>query len=375
MKTNNKQIISGQYETYTDGDGRQIVDLSGGFGFQVPSVIAAVSQQADRMGLSNRVLMSEPLIAFCRRLAELLPAPLVSSYICSSGDEAFEGALKLCKGLKPKGNTIVFVQGGDYGSLSYGRCLGAPQEYLEIQRFLGFDLVAVSEPRDLAKVNWGDCFAVCHTSTVIDADGRLRLIDQTLLDQLYDSAAKVSAPVVAVDVQSCLGSLGTLFGFQRYHNTPDIVVLGGALGGSAIPIGTYTCSEQMAYQVYGRSSPAKHGSTTAGNPMACIAAMAALDYVLAHDSAKQSFNNGQILAQTLFAFGAVACGGWVSLPLASDVNPGRLCEELYQRGVYVSPPRGRELILRCPVTARAEYIQRAATIIKETFSHVLNHAA
>ncbi|MEO6677739.1 MAG: acetylornithine aminotransferase, partial [Pseudomonas sp.] len=72
MKTSDKQIISGQYETYTDGDGRQIIDLAGGFGFQVPSVIAAVSQQADRMGLSNRVLMSEPLIAFCRRLAELL---------------------------------------------------------------------------------------------------------------------------------------------------------------------------------------------------------------------------------------------------------------------------------------------------------------
>ncbi|RON57239.1 aminotransferase class III-fold pyridoxal phosphate-dependent enzyme [Pseudomonas frederiksbergensis] len=375
MKTSNKQIISGQYETYTDGDGRQIIDLAGGFGFQVPSVIAAVSQQADRMGLSNRVLMSEPLIAFCKRLAELLPAPLVSSYICSSGDEAFEGALKLCKGLKPKGNTIVYIQGGDYGSLSYGRCLGAAQDYLEIQRFLGFELVAVSDTRDLAKVDWNDCFAVCHTSTVIDEDGRLRLIDQTLLDPLYAAAAKVSAPVIAVDVQSCLGSLGTLFGFQRYHNTPDIVVLGGALGGSAIPIGTYTCSEQMAYQVYGRSSPAKHGSTTAGNPMACIAAMAALDYVQAHGSVKQCFNNGQILAQALVSFGAVACGAWVSLPLRGDVNPSRLCEELYQRGVYISPPRGRELILRCPVTARAEHIQRAATIIKETFSHVLNHAA
>ncbi|MGE8144236.1 aminotransferase class III-fold pyridoxal phosphate-dependent enzyme [Pseudomonas frederiksbergensis] len=375
MKTSNKQILSGQYETYTDGDGRQIIDLAGGFGFQVPSVIAAVSQQADRMGLSNRVLMSEPLIAFCRRLAELLPAPLVSSYICSSGDEAFEGALKLCKGLKPKGNTIVYIQGGDYGSLSYGRCLGAAQDYLEIQRFLGFDLVAISDARDLAKVDWSDCFAVCHTSTVIDEDGRLRLIDQTLLDPLYAAAAKVSAPVIAVDVQSCLGSLGTLFGFQRYHNTPDIVVLGGALGGSAIPIGTYTCSEQMAYQVYGRSSPAKHGSTTAGNPMACVAAMAALDYVQAHGSVKQCFNNGQILAQALVSFGAVACGAWVSLPLRSDVNPSRLCEELYQRGVYISPPRGRELILRCPVTARAEHIQRAATIIKETFSHVLNHAA
>lgn len=375
MKTSNKQIVSGQYETYLDGEGRQIIDLSGGFGFQVPAVIAAVSAQADLMGLSNRVLMSEPLIAFCRRLAELLPAPLASSYVCSSGDEAFEGALKLCKGLTPKRNTIVFVQGGDYGSLTYGRCLGAPQDYQEIQRFLGFNLVGISNAGDLANVDWRDCFAVCHTSTVIDRDGRLSLIDQALLDQLYAAAAIVTAPVIAVDVHSCLGSLGTLFGFQRYHNTPDIVVLGGALGGSAIPIGSYTCSEQRAYRVYGRSSPAKHGSTTAGNPMACVAAMAALDYVQAHDSARQCVDNGLMLAHALSASGAVACGAWVSLPLAVEVDVGQLCEALYQRGVYVSRPRGRELILRCPITARAEHIQRASLIINETLSHVLDHAA
>jgi len=375
MKTNNKQIITGQYETYTDGNGRQIVDLSGGFGFQVPEVIDAVSRQAGVMGLSNRVLMSEPLIALCRTLAEHLPPPLVSSYVCSSGDEAFEGALKLCKGLKPKRNTIVFIQGGDYGSLSYGRCLSASRDYEEIQRFLGFERVAISQLADLDKVDWADCFAVCHTSTVLDASGRLGLIEQALLDQLYARAAKALAPVIAVDVQSCLGSLGQLFGFQRYKNTPDIVVLGGALGGGAIPIGTYTCSEQMAYQVYGRSSPAKHGSTTAGNPMACVAALTALEYVRKHDSAKQCVENGRLLAQTLASVGAVACGAWVSLPLPRDLKPAELCETLYERGVYVTPPRGGELILRCPITARSEPIQRAAQIIKETFSHVLNRAA
>ncbi|WP_122586772.1 aminotransferase class III-fold pyridoxal phosphate-dependent enzyme, partial [Pseudomonas viridiflava] len=112
--------------TYTDAEGQEIIDLSGGFGFQVSEVIVAVKAQAEIMGLSNRVLMSEPLIALCRRLAGLLPDPLVSSYVCSSGDEAFEGALKLCKGLNPRRNTLVFIKGGDYGSLTYGRSLTQP---------------------------------------------------------------------------------------------------------------------------------------------------------------------------------------------------------------------------------------------------------
>ncbi|WHS59190.1 aminotransferase class III-fold pyridoxal phosphate-dependent enzyme [Pseudomonas sp. G2-4] len=374
MKHDN-YILAGQYESYSDGDGRQIIDLTGGFGFQVPPVIEAVSRQAEIMGLSNRVLMSEPLIALCRRLAELLPAPLASSYVCSSGDEAFEGALKLCKGLKPKGNTIVFVQGGDYGSLTYGRCLNAAQDDLGLQSFLGFKRAAIRHLADLDAVDWGDCFAVCHSNTRTDANGRLQLLEPALIEQLHARAAQASAPVIAVDTHSCLGSLGSLFGFQRYRPVPDIVVLGGPLGGSAIPIGTYTCSERMAWQVYGRSSPAKHGSTTAGNPMACVAALAALDYVQAHDSPRQCQENGQRLAQALAGFGAVAVGAWVSLPLADGLQPAVLCEALYRQGVYVSVPRGRELILRCPITARPEYIQRAAQLIKETLSHVLTQAA
>ncbi|WP_335945075.1 aminotransferase class III-fold pyridoxal phosphate-dependent enzyme [Pseudomonas sp. G166] len=370
-----KYIIGGRYETYLDGDGRSIIDLTGGFGFQVPSVIEAVSRQAQIMGLSNRVLISEPLLALCRRLAELLPAPLESSYVCSSGDEAFEGALKLCKGLKPKGNTIVFIQGGDYGSLTYGRCLNAAQGDLGLQSFLGFKRAAIRHVADLDSVDWSDCFAVCHSSTRTDANGRLQLLEPALIEQLHARAARASVPVIAVDTHSCLGSLGSLFGFQRYRPVPDIVVLGGPLGGSAIPIGTYTCSEHMAWQVYGRSSPAKHGSTTAGNPMACVAALAALDYVQAHDSPRQCQENGQYLAQTLASLGAVAVGAWVSLPLADDLQPAVVCEALYQQGVYVSAPRGRELVLRCPISARPEHIQRAAHIIKETLSHVLTQAA
>lgn len=372
---NDKYIIGGQYETYLDGDSRQIIDLTGGFGFQVPAVIEAVTRQAQIMGLSNRVLMSEPLIALCRRLAEVLPAPLVSSYVCSSGDEAFEGALKLCKGLKPKGNTIVFVQGGDYGSLTYGRCLNATQGDLGVQAFLGFKRAAIRHLADLDTVDWNDCFAVCHSNTRLDANGRLQMLEPALVERLHARAAQASVPVIAVDTQTCLGSLGTLFGFQHFRPVPDIVVLGGALGGSAIPIGTYTCSERMAWQVYGRSSPAKHGSTTAGNPMACVAALAALDYAQVNDSPRQCRDNGQRLAQTLASFGAVAEGAWVSLPLADDLQPSAVCEALYENGVYVSVPRGRELILRCPITARPEPIQRAANIIKETLSHVLTQAA
>ncbi|MEA9979787.1 MULTISPECIES: aminotransferase class III-fold pyridoxal phosphate-dependent enzyme [unclassified Pseudomonas] len=369
------EIISGNYETYMDGDSRRIIDLSGGFGYQVPQVIDAVALQAQQMGLSNRVLMSEPLIRLCRKLAEILPDPLVSSYVCNSGDEAFEGALKLCKGLHPRRNTIVYIKGGDYGSLTYGRCLNQPQEYEEVQRFLGFRSIAIGSLEDLNNVDWRDCFAVCHANIGIGTDGNQRLISHDLIDFLYSLAAREHIPVIGVDVQSCLGSLGTLFGFQQYSHVPSIVVLGGALGGGALPIGTYTCSENIAYKVYGRSSPAKHGSTTAGNPMACVAAIAALDHVISIDAPVRCEENGRILGDVLEDFDLRVHGGWVGMSLDEKCDVLLLQKELYSRGVYVNVPTGRELILRIPITARSEQIARAATAIKETYSHVLNHAA
>ncbi|WP_122745989.1 aminotransferase class III-fold pyridoxal phosphate-dependent enzyme, partial [Pseudomonas viridiflava] len=111
-------------------------------------------------------------------------------------------------------------------------------------------------------------------------------------------------------------------------NTPDIAVLGGPLGGSAVPIGTYTCSEEMAYKVYGRSTPAKHGSTTAGNPMACVAALTTLDYLHTHNSPQRCTHNGQLLAGVLTDLGATALGGWVSVPLHGR-NEAQLREALY----------------------------------------------
>lgn len=370
-----KDLLSGRYESYLDGHGENLIDLSGGFGYQIPEVISRVVQQADHMGLSSRVLLSELLIQLCTRIAKLLPEPLASSYVCSSGDEAFEGALKLCKGLAPRRNTLVYLAGGDYGSLTYGRCMGRPEAYPEVIRFLGLKLKAVSRIEDLQAVDWSDCYAVCHPYLHMAANGRLQVPPAALLDALYEQAARVAAPVIGFDVQTCLGGLGTMFGYQRVGKVPDVVVLGGPLGGGAIPIGLYTCSQALAYKVYGRSSPAKHGSTTAGNPMSCVAALAALDYVEQNRLPERARENGRQLAHALADLGATAIGAWVTVPLAEGCDIEQLCQDLYRKGIYADPPQGAELVLRCPLSARAEILSHAATLIKETLSHVLPHAA
>lgn len=365
------QIQSGQYATFVDGDGKRLIDLSGGFGYQVPEVIDAVIDQTNRIALSNRVLMSAPLIQLCQKIASILPKPLEMSYVCNSGDEALEGALKLAKGLKPKAKFLLYVSGGDYGSLSYGRCMTSSDQYRELISFLGVELVAIDNIQDIHNFKqWGECFAVCHTGIIRNSEGALTPINQSLMEQLYAAAKQKKVPVISVDVQTGLGHMGVVFAHEFYKVIPDIVVLGNNLSGGAIPIGTYTSSIKLANKVYGSSSPAKHGSTTAGNPLSCVSAMAAIDLILRDGLFKQSNRYGLLFKQKIKQYLVVNYGGIVNIKLPSHTNILQFQQDLYQQGVYVSPRQiGQVLTLICPLTARSEEIECAIEMINKVIEN------
>lgn len=367
--TNN--IVQGSYETLTDDQGHQLIDLTGGFGYQIPEIIQAVTQQSQLMGLSNRVLLSQPLIQLCKHLAGLLPKNLKTSYVCNSGDEAFEGALKLAKGLKPHAKTILYIEGGDFGSLTFGRCMSNPEEYKEVMQFLGISFICINSSEELEAVsNWQNIIAVCHTGLIINELDYKVPINKVFLQQVYKVAKRKRTPVISVDVKSCLGHMGTLFAHQFYEVEPDIVVLGDGLGGGAIPIGTYTSSEEMASKVYGRSSPAKHGSTTAGNPLSCIAAIQAMTLAVSNDFAAKASENGKLLAESLDFLEVKVIGGLVNLPLPKHIDPLQLQATLYKAGVYVHASENQRVIyLHCPLTARSAQIKKASLIIREIMNH------
>jgi len=109
-----------------DRTGRRYIDAVGGFGvFSVghchPKVIARVARQLKEMPLSSKVLYSEPLARLSELLALISPGDLRYSFICNSGAEAVEGALKLARAYtgKPK---IIAAQnafhGKTFGALS-----------------------------------------------------------------------------------------------------------------------------------------------------------------------------------------------------------------------------------------------------------------
>lgn len=367
------QVVRGDHETLYDRAGRGFVDLAGGgLGCRPPSVAAAVRAQTERMGLSNRVLISEPLIELCHRLALFLPDGLDSSYVCNSGDEAFEGALKQCKGLAPARRRVAYLAGCDYGSLSYGRLLSRPQNYRELGEFLGVEPLSIGEsipsPTELS-----DCFAFCYAPLRREADGVWRRPPRELIAALQVVADKAGVPLVCHASDYCLGQLGSLFGLDADDPVPDILVLGSALGGGMVPIGCFVSSAEMAYRVYGRSSPAKHGSTTGGNPLACVAALAALDLAVGLDAPARCRDAGRVLAEVLAERTLAVHGAVVSLRCPDGLDAAAWSDRLRDDGVLTRREPGPVLTLRASALARPEVLRRAALQIERSFDHVGQH--
>src|SRR5262245_28989694 len=109
-----------------DAGGREYIDAAGGFGvFNLghthPVVVNRVREQLERMPLSSRAMYNEPLARLAELLASITPGRLQYSFICNSGTEAVDGALKLARASTGKPNIIATVNafhGKALGSLS-----------------------------------------------------------------------------------------------------------------------------------------------------------------------------------------------------------------------------------------------------------------
>jgi putrescine aminotransferase len=296
--------ISARGATVWTDDGRELVDFaSGGFGYGHPGVRAAVARQMRELPLSSRHLLSGPLAAFVERMASTAPGDLEVTYPCNSGSEAVEGALKLARGHDRRRTTVIAATGAHHGSTLGALALSEPAR-------LGRELE--DAPVDVVRVPYGDAEAVARV-----ADARTAAV---IVEPVSTAAAVITPPdgyltslrgicrstgalLIADEVTTGLGRTGARFGVDRERVVPDVMVLAGALGGGVMPAAAYVTTRRVNDRVYRRQDPVLHASTTGGNPLACAAALAALEVFEAERLAERCAEGGAFLAAALDRIG------------------------------------------------------------------------
>lgn len=267
----------------TDYSGNRYIDCLGGYGIfslghRHPEVVAAVHAQLDRMPLSSKIFFNKELADLAELIAKITPGRLQFSFMCNSGAEAVEGALKAARIYTQKSEFIATV-GGFHGK-SMGS-LSATGRDLYKQPFQplipGFTHVPFDDADAIeAAINDNTAAVIVEP---VQGEGGIRVPSDDYLPRVREICTKHGVLLIMDEVQTGMGRTGKMFACEHWGVEPDIITMAKALGGGVMPIGAFIGTPEIWQAMFGEN-PTMHTSTFGGNPLACSAAIAAINVTL-----------------------------------------------------------------------------------------------
>ena len=322
------EFVRGEGSRLWDSEGNEYLDLLCGIsvtslGHCHPQVVEAVREQTGRLMHVSNLFYSAPAMRLAERLSELSLGGKV--FLCNSGAEANEAAIKLARRARHEGE-IVVVHGAFHGR-TMGALSATPQETKQAPfapLVPGFRAVA-PRPAELAGAVGG------HTAAVmlepIQGESGVHVLDEELLGAAREACDEHGAALIFDEIQTGMGRTGTLWAYEQSGVVPDAITSAKALGGG-LPIGALITGERLA----GALRPGDHGSTFAGGPVVATAALQAL-----------ALTADPELLEGVMALGGLLAAGLERLPHVLEV-------------------RGRGLMLACELDTAAPAVVREALL-------------
>ncbi|MGH7729314.1 MAG: aspartate aminotransferase family protein, partial [Vulcanimicrobiaceae bacterium] len=330
--------------TIVGSDGKEYLDFAGGYGVFTlghshPRVVAAVREQLERMSLSSKTMFEPPVGRLARALAELAPGELSISFFANSGAEAVEGALKLARAATAR--TAFVAADGAFHGKSFGALSVSGRERY---RTPFAPLLA-----DVRRVPFGDLEALAAALPgaaafivePVQGEGGVRVPPAGYLPAARELCTQTGALLVLDEVQTGLGRCGATFACELEGVVPDVLVLAKGLSGGIVPIGAYLTTPKLWNAAYGKA-PLLHTSTFGGNPLACAAALAALEVLRDEQLVENARARGEELLAGARAVAARhpqviaearGLGLLVGVELRSEGYGGTIIPEMLARGV------------------------------------------
>ncbi len=323
------QFVRGSGVRLWDADGNEYLDFLAGIsvlnvGHCHPKVVAAItSQAAELTHVSNLYYTSGAL-----RLSEALSQSSLGGkvFLCNSGAEANEAAIKLARRAKA-GGSIVVVRDGFHGR-TYGALSATPQESKQAPfapLVPGFVVVGKDADELRAAVDDGTAAVLLE---VIQGESGIHPLSDAFLLAAREACDAAGAALIFDEVQTGMGRTGTLWGYEQTPVVPDALTTAKGLGGG-LPIGALITGPRLADTL----QPGDHGSTFAGGPVACAAALAALEICRDPALLRSVVELGERLAHGLAELPYVASVRGRGLMIGIDLIDGVSAVEIARRAL------------------------------------------
>ena len=276
-----------------------------------PRVVEAVRDQVGRLTHVSNLYYTAPALRLSARLAESSLGGKV--FLCNSGAEANEAAIKLARRARPGGKVVV-VEAAFHGR-TYGALSATPQESKQAPfapLVPGF-VVVPKDPAALAAAVDSDTAAVLLEP--IQGETGINVLSDDLLHAAREACDRTGAALLFDEIQTGMGRTGTLWAYEQSDVVPDALTSAKALGGG-LPIGALVTGPRLADTL----QPGDHGSTFAGGPVIAAAALVALDICSDPALLARVRAAGERLASALAGLPFVARVRGRGLMLAIDVD-------------------------------------------------------
>jgi len=276
----NKQplvLVRGEGAHVWDADGREYIDCVGGHGVANvghanPAVIRAVTEQVRRLAICPNGFYNDQRARLLAELIRVAPPGLERAFLCNSGAEAVEAALKFARLSTGRTKVVAAMRG------FHGRTFGAlsatwRKEYRQPFAPLvpGFEFVPYNRLERMERAVDEETAAVILE--VVQGEGGVIPGDGEYLRGVQALCQERGALFIVDEVQTGFGRTGQMFASQHHNLRPDLMCLAKAIAGG-LPMGAVLIGPRV-----GELPRKVHGSTFGGNPLACAAALATIRYI------------------------------------------------------------------------------------------------
>lgn len=369
-----------------DLQGRRLLDFHGNnvhhVGFANPEVIAAITRQMQELPFCTRRYTNLPAIRLARKLAELAPGRLNKVLLAPGGTSAVGMALKLARAATGRHKTISLYDSFHGASLDAISVGGEALFRRGMEPLLPGALhVSPPDPRQCPFGCGESCNLQCarYVDYLLAREGDVGAVivetvratslipPQGYLQILREACDRHGALLIFDEIPHALGRTGRMFTCQNFGVTPDILLIGKALGGGIFPLAAMIAREDL--DVGGELALGHY--THEKNPVACAAALAAIEFIERERLPERATELGEFALTTMRAMQArhasIRAGRGLGLLLGIELYSAALAERVMygalERGLSFKTTMGTVLTLTPPLTVTRQELERAFQIL------------
>jgi acetylornithine/LysW-gamma-L-lysine aminotransferase len=343
-------LVRGAGALLYDDQDREYIDCAAGIGVANvghchPKVVQALQQQVSELMVVPNTLYNDKRSLLLEKLVQLAPAGINRAYLCNSGTEAVEAALKFARVSTGRTEFVTAMRG------FHGRTMGAVSAtFTKKYRDPFAPLVPGFSYVPLNKIDKLDAAVTDKTAAVmielVQGEGGVNLATAEYVAAARKLCDERGALLIIDEIQTGFGRTGKNFACEHFELQPDMVTVAKAIA-AGVPMGATLLSAGINVQ------PGMHGTTFGGNPVACASALATLDVLTSEDLASQAREKGeyfeqQLLSQELSQVRSIRrLGLMIGIELKGKVQP--VLEALMEAGVIALPAGATVLRLLPPL--------------------------